>query len=71
MSSRPWVKEYPGEDGADVLEVMDITKDYLDRPIDYKAVVKDRKIMYKRIAHDNPNELAAYELVDLIYQGNN
>lgn len=71
MSSRLWVKEYPGEDRVDIPEVRDITKDYLNRSIAYKDVVKDRKIMYQRVAHDNPDELATYELYDITYQGNN
>ena len=35
MTSKPWVKEFADEFGNDILEVMDITKDYLGNTIDY------------------------------------
>ena len=71
MSSRKWVKEYAGEDGSDINEVIDITKDYLGNTIDYTQAIKGQKIMYKRPAHDNPKEFAAYRLVGIKSLGNN
>jgi hypothetical protein len=40
MSSKPWTKEFPNENDEDVLEVIDITKDYFDNPIDYRSAIK-------------------------------
>ena len=71
MSSRKWVKEYAGEDGSDINEVIDITRDYLGNTIDYTQAIKGQKIMYKRPAHDNPKEFAAYRLVGIKSLGNN
>jgi hypothetical protein len=71
MSSRPWVKEYPGPDGADVQEVIDITKDYLGRPIDYNKILKNQPVRYKRVSHNNPDEMAAYQLHHIESLGNN
>ena len=71
MSSRPWVKEYSGSDGADVQEVIDITKDYLGRPIDYNKILKNQPVRYKRVSHNNPDEMAAYQLHHIESLGNN
>ena len=71
MSSKPWTKEFPDENDVDILEVIDITKDYFDNPIDYRAAIKGQHIMYKRPAHDNPAELAAYRLHNIQSLGNN
>lgn len=71
MTSKPWVKEFADEFGNDILEVMDITKDYLDNTIDYTQAIKGQPIMYKRPAHDNPRQLAAYRLDHIESLGNN
>ena len=71
MSSKPWTKEFPDENGEDILEVSDITKDYFDNPIDYRSAIKGQHIMYKRPAHDKPSELAAYRLHNIESLGNN
>jgi hypothetical protein len=39
MSNKPWTKEFPDENDVDILEVIDITKDYFDNPIDYRAAI--------------------------------
>lgn len=71
MSSKPWTKEFPDENDVDILEVIDITKDYFNNPIDYRAAINGQQIMYKRPAHDNPSELAAYRLHNIESLGNN
>ena len=80
MSQRPWKKEKPGPDGKDVLEVIDITRNYLVNDpgvdpektiIDYKQAIKGQDILYKRVAHNNPSELAAYKLLNIKSLGNN
>ena len=87
MSSRPWVKEHAGTDEADVREssvspneynkaTIDITKDYLGRPIDYNRLIKNAQgkyqpVMYQKIANDNPNQIAAYKLDHIESLGNN
>ena len=71
MSNIPWTKEHSGPNGEDVLETLDITKDYLGRSIDYKQAINDQPIMYKRIAHDGSGEMAAYKLLDVKSLGNN
>lgn len=71
MTSKPWVKEFADEFGNDILEVMDITKDYLGNTIDYTQAIKGQPIMYKRPAHDNPKQLAAYRLDHIESLGNN
>ena len=71
MSNKPWTKEFPDENDVDILEVIDITKDYFDNPIDYRSAIKGQQIMYKRPAHDKPSELAAYRLHNIESLGNN
>lgn len=76
MSSRPWVKEKADINGTDVREVVDITKDFLGRPIDYNRLIKNAQgkyqpVMYQKIAHDNPNQIAAYKLDHIESLGNN
>ena len=71
MTSKPWVKEFADEFGNDILEVMDITEDYLGNTIDYAQAIKSQHIMYKRPAHDNPKQLAAYRLDHIESLGNN
>jgi hypothetical protein len=45
MSSGKWLKERPNDNGEDVLENgkngqgLDITKDFLNSPINYKTVI--------------------------------
>jgi hypothetical protein len=72
MTNRKWVQEYPGPDGTDIPAVIDITySDYLQQQIDYTKAIKGQKIMYKRPAYDNPQELAAYRLERIESLGNN
>ena len=71
MSDIPWTKESPDENGNDVLEVIDITKDYFGQPIDYTQAIKGQAIMYKRPAHNKPEQMAAYKLVGVKSLGNN
>ena len=72
MTSRKWVKEFADENGNDIPEIIDITRsDYLNQPIDYTQAIKGQKIMYKRQAHDNPNQLACYVLKEIKSLGNN
>ena len=72
MSNRRWIKEYPDAMGEDVAEVIDITRcDFYDEPINYRDAIGGQEIMYKRIAHDNPAEMAAYKLLDITSLGNN
>ena len=71
MSDIVWTKEHAGPNGEDVPEVLDITKDYFGRPIDYTQAIKGQAIMYKRPAHDNPTQMAAYKLVGIKSLGNN
>lgn len=70
MSNRVWVKEVADELGNDIPEVIDITKDYFGNNIDWKQVIKSH-VMYKRPAHDNSKQLAAYRLHDIKSLGNN
>ena len=71
MTSRRWVKEFADENGNDIPEIIDITKNYFNQPIDYTQAIKGQKIMYKRQAHDNPNQLASYVLKEIKSLGNN
>lgn len=72
MSNRRWIKEHPDAMGEDVAEVIDITRcDFYDEPINYKDAIGGQEIMYKRIAHDNPAEMAAYKLLSITSLGNN
>ena len=71
MTNRPWVKEFPDAEGNDINEIIDITKDYLGRPINYENAIKGQHIMYKRLAHDKPSQLAAYRLDKVEYLGDN
>ena len=72
MSNRKWIKEFSGVDG-DILEEIDITKDYNGNDINWQ----DKNIFYYREQEDgtnkfyrlakvvkteNPNEYAIYEL---------
>ena len=71
MSDVVWTKEFAGPNGEDIPEVIDITKDYFGRPIDYTQAIKGQSIMYKRPAHDNPSQMAAYKLLKVESLGNN
>ena len=72
MTSRPWVKELTDENGNDIYEILDITKcDYRGTSIDYTQAIGGKPIMYKRVAHDNPQQLAAYRLENIKSLGNN
>lgn len=71
MSNRRWVKEFPDENYEDVVEILDITKNYLGQTIDYREAIKGQEIYYKRVAHDNPKQMAAYRLHHIEYLGNN
>ena len=72
MSQRPWIKEHPDVDGRNIEEIVDITySQYANQPIDYTQAIKGQPIMYKRVAHDNPSELAAYKLLNIKSLGNN
>ena len=73
MSNRRWVKEHPNAMGEDIAEVVDITMCgyYNNEPINYKDAIKGQEIMYKRVAHDNPAEMAAYKLDHIESLGNN
>lgn len=71
MSNRKWVKEFADANGRDILEVLDITKNYFGETIDYTQAIKGQKILYKRVAHDNANEMAAYRLDHIESLGNN
>jgi hypothetical protein len=55
MTSRPWTKEFPDENGNDIYEIIDITKcDYRGESIDYTQAIGGKPIMYKRASHDKP-----------------
>lgn len=71
MTDRPWIAEFADADGDDVLEVLNITKDFLGRDIDYTQALKGTPILYKRPAHDNPNQVAAYRLEKIESLGDN
>lgn len=41
MSNRKWIKELPDANGADIIEDnIDITKDFLNKPINYRDAIK-------------------------------
>ena len=80
MTSKPWVKEHADEFGNDIPEILDITKNFFvndaniseeEKTIDYNKVLKGQPVRYKRPAHDNPNQLAAYQLDHIESLGNN
>lgn len=71
MSDHKWLKEYADENGNDVLEVLDITKNYLGTSIDYTQALKGQPIMYKRPVPNSPEITAAYKQTGIISKGNN
>ena len=71
MSDRVWTKEHPDVNGQDIQEVLDITKNYFGETIRYTDAIGGKPIMYKRQAHDNPQQMAAYVLKDIVSLGDN
>ena len=62
MSSRKWIKELPDANGADIIEDnIDITKDFLNKPINYRDAIKGQRIFYKKVCHEDSTLLSAYE----------
>lgn len=71
MSNRKWVKEFADVNGEDIPEILDITKNYLGKAINYKDAIKGQEIYYKRVAHNDSTQMAAYRLDHIESLGNN
>ena len=73
MSHRPWIKQETDINGEDIPEILDITKcDFKGgSKINYREAIGNQPIRYKREAHDEPTQIAAYQLVDIKSLGNN